>query len=144
MSVVEFMLSSFPWLLFEGWSVVESGVDAKLFLGRLMAATTAAPRRIILRRDKQLDPWLESGDIPDSASLVCVGMFIAISSVALGSEAECLQIAVTKHIPFLLSRQLPRRRETVPSSKKDHLLCTSVVSTSSVMEMCSAKMELGS
>src|ERR1700722_16635941 len=82
--VVEFMLSSFPLLYFEDWSVVESGVDAKLFLGRLMAATTAAPRRIILRRDKQLDPSLESGDIPDSASSVCVGMFIAISSIAFG------------------------------------------------------------
>ena len=55
-SVVEFMLSSFPLLFFEGWSVVESGVDAKLFFGRLMAATTAAPPRIILRRDKQLHP----------------------------------------------------------------------------------------
>jgi hypothetical protein len=93
MSVVEFMLSSFPSVFFEGWSVVERGVDAKLFFGRLMAATTAAPRRIILRRDKQLDPSSESGDMPDSASFVCVGMFIAISSVALGSEAECLQIA---------------------------------------------------
>jgi hypothetical protein len=138
------MLSSFPSLFFEGWSVVGSGVDAKLFLGRLMAATTAAPRRIILRRDKQLDLSLESGDIPDSASFIGVGMFIPISSVALGSEAECLQIAVINRIPFLLSRKLPRRYETVPSSKKDHLLCTSVESSSSVMEMCSAKMELGS
>ena len=92
-SVVEFMLSSFPLLFFEGWSVVESGVDAKLFFGRVMAATTAAAPRIILRRDKQLDPSSESGDIPDPASFVCVGMFIAISSVALGREAECLQIA---------------------------------------------------
>ena len=73
-------------LFFEGWSVVESGVDAKLFFGRLMAATTAAPPRIILRWDKQLDPLSESGDIADSASFVCVCMFIAICSVALGSE----------------------------------------------------------
>jgi hypothetical protein len=58
-----------------------------------MAATTAAPRRIILRQDKQLDSWLESGDIPDSASFPCVGMFMTISSVALDSEIECLQIA---------------------------------------------------
>ena len=93
MSVVEFILSSFPWLFFEGWSIIESGVDARLFFGRLMAATTAAAPRIILRRDKYLDPSPESGDIPDSASFVCVGMFIAISSVALGSEIECLQIA---------------------------------------------------
>jgi hypothetical protein len=53
-----------------------------------MAAKTAAPPRIILRRDKQFDPSSESGDIPDSASFVCIGMFIAISSVALGSEAS--------------------------------------------------------
>ena len=118
MSVVEFMLSSFPSLFFEGWSVVESGVDAKLFFGRLMAATTAAPRRIILRRDKQLDLSSESGDIPDSASFVCVGMFIAISSVARGSEAEGLQIAVIKRIPFLLSRKLPRRYETVSQPQR--------------------------
>jgi hypothetical protein len=87
------MLSSFPLLFFEGWSIVESGVDAEPFFGRLMAATTAAPRRIILRRDKQLDPSSESGDIVDPASFVCIGMFIAISFVALGSEIECLQIA---------------------------------------------------
>jgi hypothetical protein len=93
MSVVEFMLSSFPLLFFEGWSVVESGANAKLFFGRVMAATTAAAPRIILRRDKQLDPSSESGDTPDPASFVCVGMFIAISSVALGREAECVQIA---------------------------------------------------
>ena len=63
MSVVEFMLLSFPSLFFEGWSVVESGVDAKLFFGRLMATTTDAPARIILRRDRQLDPSSsESGD----------------------------------------------------------------------------------
>src|ERR1700675_2376728 len=91
-SVVEFMLSSFPLLFFEGWSVVESGVDAKLFFGTLMAATTAAPR-IILRRDKRLDPSLESGDMPDSALFVRVGMFMAISSVAFSSESECFQIA---------------------------------------------------
>jgi hypothetical protein len=48
-------------LFFQGWSVVESGVDAKLFFGRLMAATTAAAPRITLRRDKQLDPSSESG-----------------------------------------------------------------------------------
>jgi hypothetical protein len=87
------MLSSFPLLCFERWCVVESGVDAKLFLGRLMAATTAAPRRIILRGDKQLDLSLESKEMPDSASSVCVGMFTAISSVALGSEADCSQLA---------------------------------------------------
>ena len=78
---------------FEGWPVVENGVDAKLFFGRLRAATTAAPRRIILLRDKQLDPSLESANILASGSPVCVGMFIAISSVALGIEAECFQIA---------------------------------------------------
>jgi hypothetical protein len=89
MSVVEFILSSFPLLFFEGSSVVESGVDAKLFLGTPMAATTAAPQRIILRRDKQLDPSPESEDIPDRASFVCFDMFIAISSVALGSETDC-------------------------------------------------------
>jgi hypothetical protein len=92
-SVVGFILSSFRLSFFEGWSVVESGVDAKLFFGRLMAATTAAPPRIILRRDKQLDPSSESADIPDSASFFCVGMFIAISSVTRGSEVECLHIA---------------------------------------------------
>jgi hypothetical protein len=81
-------------LFFEGWSVVESGADAKLFFGRHITATTAAPRRIMLRRDKQIDPSLESADMPDSASFVCVGMFIAISSVALGSEIESLQIAL--------------------------------------------------
>jgi hypothetical protein len=101
-SVVEFMLSSFPSLFFEVWSVVESGVHAKLFFGRLMAATTAAPQRIILRRDKQLDPSSESGDIPGSASSVCVGMFMALSSVAFGSEAACLQIALR---PFLSRRE---------------------------------------
>jgi len=47
-----------------------------------------------LRRDKQLDRSLKSGDVPDSASFLCVGMFIAISSVALGSEIESLQIAL--------------------------------------------------
>jgi hypothetical protein len=41
------MLSSFPLLFFEGWSVVESGVDAKLFFGRLMAATAAAPQSYV-------------------------------------------------------------------------------------------------
>ena len=86
MSVVEFMLSSFPLLFFEAWSVVEGGVDAKLFFGRLMAATTAAAPRITLRRDKQLDPSSESGDIPDPASFVCVGMFMAISFDAPSSE----------------------------------------------------------
>jgi hypothetical protein len=49
-------------LFFEGWSVVESGVDAKLFFGRLIAATIAAPPRVILRRDNQLDTSSESGD----------------------------------------------------------------------------------
>jgi hypothetical protein len=93
MSVVEFMLSSFPFLLSEGRSAIEGGVDAKLFFDMLIAATTAAPPRIILRRDKQLDPSPELGDIPDSASFVCVGMFIAICSVALGSEVGCLHIA---------------------------------------------------
>ena len=83
------MSSSFSLLFFEGRSVVESGVDATLFFGRLMAATTAAPQRIILRRDKQLDPSSESGDLLDRASFVCLGMFIAISSVALGSETDC-------------------------------------------------------
>jgi hypothetical protein len=79
-------------MFFEAWSADESGVDAKLFFGMLMTATTATPPRIILRRDKQLDPSSESGDIPDSESFVCVGVFIAICSVALGSEVECLQI----------------------------------------------------
>jgi hypothetical protein len=92
MSVIEFMLSPVP-LLFEVRSVVESGVDARLFFGKPMAATTAAPQRIISRRDKQLDPSSESGDIPDRASLVCLGTFITISSVAHSSEIECLQIA---------------------------------------------------
>ena len=46
-----------------------------------------------LRRDKQLDPSSESGNIPDPGSFVCVGMFIAISPVAPGGEVECLQIA---------------------------------------------------
>ncbi|HMG03487.1 MAG TPA: hypothetical protein VK596_10165 [Edaphobacter sp.] len=86
-------MSSFPLLFFQGWSVGESVVDAKLFFGRLMAATTAAPPRIILRRDKLLDPSSESGDTSDSGSFIWFGMFIAISFVALGSEAECLQIA---------------------------------------------------
>ena len=86
MSVVEFMLSSFPLLFFEGWFVVESRVDAKLFFGRLMAATTAAPPRIILRRDKQLDPPLASRYTPESASFVCVGMFIAMCSVPLAGK----------------------------------------------------------
>jgi hypothetical protein len=76
-------------MFFEAWSADESGVDAKLLFGMLMAATTATPPRIILRRDKQLDPSSEPGDIPDSASFVCVGIFIAICSVALGSEFEC-------------------------------------------------------
>jgi hypothetical protein len=80
-------------LFFNGWSFIESGVDAGLFFGKLMAATTAAAPRIILRRDKQLDPSSESGDILDSTSFVCVGMFIAISSVAPGHEAERSQIA---------------------------------------------------
>jgi hypothetical protein len=31
--------------------------------------------------------------MPDSAALVGVGMFIAICSLTLGSEVECLQIA---------------------------------------------------
>ena len=62
MSVVEFMLSSLPSLFLEGRPVVESGVDAKLLFGRLMTATTDAPPRIILRRDRQLDPSSESGD----------------------------------------------------------------------------------
>ena len=87
-SVVEFMLSSFSWLFVERWSVVESGVDARLFFGRLKAATAAAAPRITLRRDKQLDPSSESGDILDSAFFVCVGMFIAISFVGPGCEAE--------------------------------------------------------
>jgi hypothetical protein len=77
-------------LFFEGWSVVESGVDARLFFVRPMAATTTAPPRVILRRDKQLDLSWESGDIPDSASFVCAGILIAISSDVLGTEAECL------------------------------------------------------
>ena len=81
MSVVKFMLSSFPSLLFEGWPFIEDSVDARLFFGRLMAATAAAAPRITLRRDKQLDPALESGDILDSTSFVCVGMFIVISFV---------------------------------------------------------------
>ena len=68
MSVVEFMLSSFPSLLFEGFSIVEGGVDAKLFFGRHMAATTDAPLRIILRRDTQLDPSSESGDCVAASS----------------------------------------------------------------------------
>src|SRR5260370_4695971 len=93
MSVVEFMLSSFPLLFFEVSSVIESGVDARLFFGRLMAATTAAAPRIMLRRDRQLDPSSKSGDILDSASFVCVVMFIAISSVAPDREAERSQIA---------------------------------------------------
>src|ERR1700722_3898187 len=59
-----------------------------------MAATTAAPRTIILRRDRQLDPWLQSEDTADSASFVRVGMFIAQSLVALDREAECLQFVV--------------------------------------------------
>jgi hypothetical protein len=42
----------------------------------------AAAPRITLRRDKQLDPSSEAGDILDSTSFVCVGMFIVISSVA--------------------------------------------------------------
>ncbi|WP_433965213.1 hypothetical protein [Tunturiibacter gelidiferens] len=88
MSVVEFMLSSFPLLFFNGWSFIESDVDAGLFFGRLIAATTAAAPRITLRRDKQLDPSSESVDILDSTSFVCVGMFIAISSVARGREVE--------------------------------------------------------
>src|SRR5260370_21701499 len=71
-SVVEFMLSSFPSLFFESWPVVESGVDAEPFFGRLMATTTAAPPRIILRRDKQLDPSSESGDIADSATIAAI------------------------------------------------------------------------
>ena len=62
MSVVEFMLSSFLSLLFEGCSVVEGAVDAKLFFGRLMAATTDAPPRIVLRRNRQLDRSSGSGD----------------------------------------------------------------------------------
>jgi hypothetical protein len=82
MSVVEFMLSSFPSLLFEGWSFIEGSVDARLFFGRLMVATTAAAPRITLRRDKQLDSSSEAGDILDSASFLRVGVFIAISSVA--------------------------------------------------------------
>src|SRR5258708_9826862 len=53
-----------------------------------------------------------------------------------------------KRILFLLSRQLPHRCETgscvLPAPKEDHLLCTSLVSTSSVIAMCSAKMELRS
>ena len=93
MSVVEFMFSSFPLLFFEPWSVIESDVDARPFFGRLRAATTAAAPKITLRRDKRLNPSSESGNILDSASFVCVGMFIAISSVAPGGEAECLQIA---------------------------------------------------
>ncbi|WP_433965492.1 hypothetical protein [Tunturiibacter gelidiferens] len=88
MSIVEFMLLSFSLLFFNGWSFIESGVDAGLFFGRLMAATTAAAPRITLRRDKQLDSSSESGDIRDFTSFVCVGMFIAISSVAPGREAE--------------------------------------------------------
>jgi hypothetical protein len=63
------MLSRFyeELMFFEGWFAIESGVDAKLFFGMLMAATTATPPRIILRRDIQLDPSSGSGDIPDSA-----------------------------------------------------------------------------
>jgi hypothetical protein len=53
-----------------------------------------APPRIILRRDKQPNSSSESGDIADSASFICVGIFIALCSVALGSEVECLQIAI--------------------------------------------------
>jgi hypothetical protein len=112
-SVVEFMLSSFPLLFFEGWPVVESGVAAKLFFGRLMAATTAAPPRIILRRDKQLDPSSESGDLLDRASFVCIGMFIAISSVALGSEIESCKLLLGlsrgPHRPFLQTSLLSAR-----------------------------------
>jgi hypothetical protein len=88
------MLSSFPLLFFEGWSVVEGRVDAKLSFGMLMAATAAAPPRIILRRDRQADPLSELGDIADSAAFFGVGMFIAIYSLALGSEVEGLQIAL--------------------------------------------------
>jgi hypothetical protein len=87
------MLSTFSLLFVEGWSVVESGVDAKPFFCGLMAATTAAPLRIILRRDKQLDSSSESGATPDFASFVRIRMFIAIPSVGLGSEVERLQIA---------------------------------------------------
>jgi hypothetical protein len=59
MSDVAFILSSFPLIFFGGWSAIEGGVDAKLFFGILMAATTATPPRIILRRDKHLDPSSE-------------------------------------------------------------------------------------
>jgi hypothetical protein len=86
------MLSSFPWLFFEGGSVIGSAVDAGLFFGRLMAATTAAVPRITLRRDKQLDPSSERGDILDSTSFICVGMFIAISSVALAVKMSVCRL----------------------------------------------------
>jgi hypothetical protein len=92
-SVVKFMLSSFPLLFVEGWFAAERGVDARSFFGRLMVATTAAPPRITFRRDKQLDSSSESGATPDFASFVRVRMFIAIPSVGLGSEVERLQIA---------------------------------------------------
>ena len=72
-SAVEFTLSSFPLLFFEDCSALESGVDARLSFGRLMAATAAAPPKITLRRDKRLDPSSESGEIPNSASVVCAG-----------------------------------------------------------------------
>ena len=65
---------------------------------RLAVEDTCVPQRArvhragyglcIFRRDKQLDTPSESRDIPDSTSFVCVGMFIAISSGARGSEAS--------------------------------------------------------
>ena len=96
MSVVEFMFSSFPLLFFEPWSVIESDVDARPFFGRLRAATTAAAPKITLRPDKRLNPSSESGNILDSASFVCVGMFIAISSVAPGPALADAFLALLK------------------------------------------------
>jgi hypothetical protein len=110
------MLLSLSLLFFNGWSFIESGVDAGLFFGRLMAATTAAAPRITLRRDKQLDSSSESGDIRDFTSFVCVGMFIAISSVAPGREAERSQIA------FLDFLEVTNTARTFPPESSNHIV----------------------
>jgi hypothetical protein len=75
-----------------------------------MAATTAAPSKIKLRRDRQFDPSSVLEDIPDSAAFPGVGIFIAICSVALGSEVECLKIAL---LAFLEERPI---RTLLPAS----------------------------
>jgi hypothetical protein len=58
-----------------------------------MVAKIAAPPKIILRRDTQLDLSPEWSERPDSASFVCVGMFIALPQLRLASSGSYAHIS---------------------------------------------------